>query len=463
MKIERFEDFLKRHYVPPEYVYIAKKVPHSKMHVMISENFQKIPLNSLHLIKMYYKRNEELPGLEFTQDETKQSIEIIIRSRVLKMPYTTIINTKKFMNELNFFYSMTGELMMIMKRFSILENLSYILTYALKSEGMDELVTLFMTGLTAGYGFGFNRAFLFVKRGNNYVGERAVGPFNDEESQHIWEDLEYRNYDLNEFAKNVNNLKIFPSSLQKHVSHLKFNVTEKNSEFFENKEVRKLSLDEIPVDVKKSLMITSPIVVIPIISELGDPGVFLMDNKFTNEHILQETVDLLKLFSKQVNLIFQNFEMKEYLRNISQYDELTGVMNRRNLDFLSSKNGSLVMLDIDDFKEVNDSFGHLEGDRILRKFTNLLKTYIRANDMIVRYGGDEFLIFLNGVSIKRSRKIMERLLNLTKENGISFSAGIVKVSGKRNLGDSIKMADDLLYKVKREGKGTFVSEEEEAS
>ena len=463
MEIKEFENFLKKHYVPPEYVYIAKKAPHSKIRTMIARDFHKIPLDLLYIIKLYYKRNKELPEIEFTTDETKQFIEITIQTKVLEIPYKDIINTRKFMNELNFFYDMTEELVRIMKSFSILENLSYILTYALKSEGIDELVTLFMTGLTAGYGFGFNRAFLFVKRGNTYLGERAMGPFNGEEAHHIWENLEYQNYDLNEFAKNASNLKISRSSLQKYVSGIKFNVTERNQEFFENKEVREFSLDEIPTDVKETLMIVSPVVIIPITSELGDPGIFIMDNKFTNEYISEECVDLLKLFGKQINLIFQNFEMKEYLRDASRYDELTGVMNRRSLGFLNSQSGVLVMLDIDDFKEINDSFGHLEGDHILRKFTNLLRTCIRSNDLIIRYGGDEFLIFFNKATIEKAKKIMKRLLNLTERNGIRFSAGIVKVSGKRSIEDSIKVADKLLYEVKRKGKGTFISEEEEAS
>ncbi len=463
MEIEKFESFLKKHYVPPEYVYIAKKAPHSKMHVMIAEDFHEIPINLLHIIKMYYRRNGRLPNVEFTADKTVQFIEITIQTKVLKMPYKDIINTKKFMKELNLFYDMTEELVTIMKEFSILENLSYILTYALKSEGIDELVTLFMTGLTAGYGFGFNRVFLFVKRGKTYLGERAMGPFNGEEAHHLWEDLEYQNYDLNEFAKNVSNLKTSPSSLQKYVSHLKFSVTEENSVFFKNEEICKFSLDEIPADVKESLMITSPTVIMPITSELGDPGIFIMDNKFTNEYISKECVDLLKLFGKQINLIFQNFEMKEHLKDISRYDELTGVMNRRTLNFLPSRNGVLAMLDIDNFKEINDSLGHLEGDHVLRKFTNLLRMCIRTNDLIIRYGGDEFLIFFNETSIEKAKKIMERLLKLTEKNGIRFSAGIVKVSGKRSIEDSIKIADELLYKVKRERKGTFISEEEEAS
>ncbi len=461
---KKFENFLKKHYVPPEYVLIAKSMPHSCVHVMIAEDFNKIPIVLLHVIKMYYFRRGNFPILEFTPNKRNQFIEITIQKKVLTVPYEDIIDTKKFTKELISFYDILEEFVTFARGFSIFENLSYILTYALKSDEMNELLVLFMTGLTAGYGFGFNRAFLLVKRGrHSYNVELAVGPLNDKEAHHVWENLEYQEYNISEFVKGIDSLEITQSALQKYASHLKFDVTEKNSEFFENSEIRKFPLNEIPLALKEALMITSPIAVIPITSEFGDPGLFIMDNKFNRKRISKDTVNLLKLFGKQMDIVFRNLEMKERLFHKAHHDKLTGVMNRRSLDILPSQNGTLVMIDMDDFKKINDSFGHLEGDHILKRFANLLKTCIRANDLIVRYGGDEFILFLSMATLRQAKEVVERSLNLAKKNGMNFSAGVVKISAKRSLDDSIKLADKLLYKAKRKGKGIFISEEEEAS
>ena len=124
---------------------------------------------------------------------------------------------------------------------------------------------------------------------------------------------------------------------------------------------------------------------------------------------------------------------------------------------------SLVMVDIDFFKKVNDTFGHTEGDQVLSKISSLLKTSVRKKDTVARYGGEEFILILPGTGVEESFVISERIrrlventlfevgkaqLNLTLSMGISnFPSHRVK--SKEEL---IKMADQALYDAKRGGR-----------
>ena len=124
---------------------------------------------------------------------------------------------------------------------------------------------------------------------------------------------------------------------------------------------------------------------------------------------------------------------------------------------------SLVMVDIDFFKKVNDTFGHTEGDQVLSKISSLLKTSVRKKDTVARYGGEEFILILPEADLEESFVIAERIrrlvestlfevgkaqLNLTLSMGISnFPSHRVK--SKEEL---LRMADQALYDAKRGGR-----------
>lgn len=151
---------------------------------------------------------------------------------------------------------------------------------------------------------------------------------------------------------------------------------------------------------------------------------------------------------------------EEHLKKLSHFDELTGLYNRRGFFDTAEKhlaiaarigsNLSLVFLDMDDFKEINDRFGHLEGDRALASLSALLKETFRTSDIIGRYGGDEFAVLLTGRSIDAHR-VCERLQEkidrfnqrLLHPFSLSISSGIaVSEPGIRaSLKDLIHAAD----------------------
>jgi diguanylate cyclase (GGDEF)-like protein len=125
---------------------------------------------------------------------------------------------------------------------------------------------------------------------------------------------------------------------------------------------------------------------------------------------------------------------------------------------------SLFMCDVDGFKRYNDTYGHLEGDKLLRTIADILKTTVRQFlDQVFRYGGDEFAIILPGVDDAIARDVSARILkNINDKVGpynVGLSIGAVCFSGNQpdiTVNELIDVADKKLYDGKKAGKGRFV-------
>lgn len=156
-------------------------------------------------------------------------------------------------------------------------------------------------------------------------------------------------------------------------------------------------------------------------------------------------------------------------------DTLTNIYNRRFIedrlpvDILKSNSAnttiSVVMCDIDFFKKVNDTYGHLAGDEVLKVFASILQENIRKSDWVARYGGEEFLIVLNGADKNKAVEIAERIRQKVESTAIKYndleikitsSFGIYEVSGENNYLDVIEKADKNLYIAKNTGRNKVV-------
>ncbi len=169
----------------------------------------------------------------------------------------------------------------------------------------------------------------------------------------------------------------------------------------------------------------------------------------------------------------------EELYESSVRDPLTGAFNRRHFSerleaeiaFAKRHHSelSLLLLDIDFFKKVNDQHGHLEGDRVLRELARICNRVLRAEDMFARFGGEEFAVLLRGVPLRGAARAGERLRIAIAEN-VSF--GIPRVGVGVSIGCStldthkavsaaalIHVADQCLYEAKRTGRGRVVAED----
>lgn len=161
----------------------------------------------------------------------------------------------------------------------------------------------------------------------------------------------------------------------------------------------------------------------------------------------------------------------------SKIDMLTGVFNRGFLEeqdkvFLSWTRERTVpvgflMLDLDHFKAVNDTFGHRAGDQVLADFAKLVRGCCRQNDLIFRYGGEEFVVFLYGAEPDTARTVAERIREtcareLKRPDGaaITVSVGVACYHPGEKLDRCIEMADAALYRAKETGRNKVVTEDE---
>lgn len=173
-------------------------------------------------------------------------------------------------------------------------------------------------------------------------------------------------------------------------------------------------------------------------------------------------------------LIFYQRKLKilnKKLKKLYLTDKLTGLYNRfkidkelssqkDNIDRNESYSCGLILIDIDYFKRINDTLGHLVGDCILKDISMLLKNNLRKTDIIGRWGGEEFLIILPFTSKDIAKKVAENLRVLIEEHNFSYnmnrkitiSIGVTEFSKSKSVEDTLLLVDNLLYKAKENGR-----------
>ncbi|NPA12242.1 MAG: diguanylate cyclase [Epsilonproteobacteria bacterium] len=165
----------------------------------------------------------------------------------------------------------------------------------------------------------------------------------------------------------------------------------------------------------------------------------------------------------RVNNLLEIYDNMRTFKTKAQLDPLTGAYNRvflentiENLFNIHSKK-SVAMMDIDHFKKINDTYGHQTGDEVLKHFVQIIKKSIRKSDYLVRYGGEEFLIFMPNTNKLEAFVVVEKIRNHLTPCGqvkYTFSCGIADEGD--TLAEMIKIADERLYKAKREGRDRIV-------
>jgi len=163
------------------------------------------------------------------------------------------------------------------------------------------------------------------------------------------------------------------------------------------------------------------------------------------------------------------------LEKSSNLDPLTRTYNRRAMDkYLSAlcnmqgrtPQSSIILVDIDDFKKVNDTYGHLAGDRVLIFLAKLIGSILRDGDKVFRFGGEEFLLLLNRCNSEALENVARRILDGVRSNTllykndqikITLSMGSAQLQNDDSFESYINRADKALYKAKNNGKDQFVA------
>jgi diguanylate cyclase (GGDEF)-like protein len=159
---------------------------------------------------------------------------------------------------------------------------------------------------------------------------------------------------------------------------------------------------------------------------------------------------------------------RDQLLQLARKDPLTGAGNRRALDekllevcaaqARSNTPSSMVLIDIDNFKEINDEFGHAIGDQILIRLTEIIELRIRVTDSLYRIGGEEFVVVIEGQAKDKARRMAEQLRTLVEANelapegSVTISLGVAQLSVGESPGDWMHRADLALYESKRSGR-----------
>ena len=221
-----------------------------------------------------------------------------------------------------------------------------------------------------------------------------------------------------------------------------------------------LTVGELPASVGPTGAFHTE-VLLPLRGSSGIEGLFAAGYAHGEPRLDAFAGHVARTFATQSALALERLQAVRSLLEDSLRDELTGLGNRRAANRAMSglrPADAVVMIDLDYFKDLNDTKGHAAGDELLREFAGSVTASLRDGDVAVRLGGDEFLLILRGAG-DHATAAVERLAGRWRDtaSGITFSAGIA-VRGERDE-DLVARADVALYTAKRDGRDRFASDE----
>ncbi len=340
----------------------------------------------------------------------------------------------------------------------------------LETQSIDRLRQITLLGMTSGAALGLNRAALFVydEEARVLVGSSAIGPYDEAEAHRIWEAIELHDKTLEDLI----------------LDHAASEVDTRFESF-----VRSLDChipgagggDEVAAALAASgpLVFTRSEPVNPVIAALKPPeeflvcaiklrgkplGVVVADNRYSRAPIEREALGFISFLLDAAALVSENLRLLESVETLARHDSLTGLFNRREFETRMQEEQSraqrlgsqcgLLLLDLDHFKVVNDTRGHRSGDEVLQTVGVLLRSTLRAHDIVARFGGDEFAVLVTDTNSEQILAIAQRIGSLALEQAISVSIG-GSLWPRDNLETSVLFAeaDACLYAAKRGGRG----------
>jgi diguanylate cyclase (GGDEF)-like protein len=214
------------------------------------------------------------------------------------------------------------------------------------------------------------------------------------------------------------------------------------------------------------------VVVLPLQIDHRDSGIILLEHQghSLTARLPRRTVVMLTQFTAHAALSLRNARLLAQRERQAAIDGLTGLANRREFDQVLTREVhrsrrtkepvSLVVFDVDHFKEINDSLGHLAGDEVLRVIGQVLAGAVRDMDLVARYGGEEFALVLPRCDQADAVLVVVRVTDAIRRhaalNGVTVSAGVATLPANASEGVTlIAAADEALYESKRAGRDRF--------
>jgi diguanylate cyclase (GGDEF)-like protein len=212
----------------------------------------------------------------------------------------------------------------------------------------------------------------------------------------------------------------------------------------------------------------------PLICQDRVVGVLNLADKLGSDGFTCEDIALIELFGQLIGASIGNIKLFERIQRQATTDGLTGLVNHKTFYEILEKELwrsrryggqiSLIMVDIDDLKQINDTHGHRAGDKVISQIGRIIKQCIRQIDTAARYGGDEFAVILPNTSLGDAVVVARRMVDMVagcpttwqkEQIQLSISVGLGQYDSDINPEDMTSRSDEALYTAKQAGKNTF--------
>jgi diguanylate cyclase (GGDEF)-like protein len=300
---------------------------------------------------------------------------------------------------------------------------------------LNHILYIILTSVTSHTGLGFNRAILFLENKLERCLEpkMAIGPDSLEDAQRIWEYISGHEQALDDLIheekldqnisqgvlfKSIEKLKI-PLSTGKDNLLLTAYMTGVPAHIPQEK-ISQYTDDPLLQNFK-----TNELIIMPLKAKDRVNGLIIADNLYTQKPITDDDLRMFAMLANQAGLAIENSRLYEIIKHKSHTDAITNLWNHGFFqDKLTkevekakkeSKTISLIMIDIDDFKKLNDTYGHQNGDIVLKEIANILRDSSRDGDYACRYGGEEFSVVLTQTNKDQGAIIAERIRQKIEE------------------------------------------------
>jgi len=260
-----------------------------------------------------------------------------------------------------------------------------------------------------------------------------------------------------------------------------------------SKDVLKFIDNDLCHTIAAESVMSSPLETLPMSASINEALEFIKARHYKRIIVVDAAGEIMGIVSQQdlisrtylkwsklVNEHFEQFEeltqilqnKNRHLATLAMRDQLTGISNRhmfaelyeKELSMLKRYNGklSLVMLDLDHFKVVNDTFGHNIGDFVLKEFAQIVSTQVREADIFARWGGEEFVLLLRETMCDQAYVVSEKIRHRIESHvfgevgSVTCSIGMTEIDATDTLESGIERADRALYEAKRSGRNQTV-------
>ena len=365
------------------------------------------------------------------------------------------------------------------RELSILYDISNAMRTTLE---LNHILYIILTGVTTHTGLGFNRALLFLVNKKDRCLEccMAIGPDSAEHADRIWKYMKNANPDMEDLIASEKVSQTTHSSLFESLKQFKVPLTNDGSllaSAYVNGtplHIHREMISQYNEDPLLKVFNTNELLIMPLKAEDKVNGLIVVDNLFSQKPITGDDLKIFMMLANQAALAIENSRLYEMVVHKSHTDSLTNLWNHGffqhtlKLEIEKAKQSntplSLMIIDIDDFKKLNDNFGHQNGDIVLQELANVLKDSSREIDYVCRYGGEEFSIILTQTGKEQAYVISERIreriaqytfpkISLFENLKVSVSIGLATFPLDATIKeDLIAKADKAMYIAKFSGK-----------